>query len=163
VNTGYAASLSGRTYKTTNTGGNWYPLQRYTTKVLRTIYFINNNTGFICGNNGCIMKTTDGGGQIFTGINHTSSIVPQTFLLYQNYPNPFNPATKIRFSLPKSSFATIVIYDVLGRELKTLVNEQLNAGTYEAEWSADKFSSGVYYYKLIAGDFSETRKAVLIK
>lgn len=89
--------------------------------------------------------------------------VPQIYSLEQNYPNPFNPATKIRFALPKSSYAKLVIFDALGRELETLVSEQLNAGTYEADWSGGKFSSGIYYYKLAAGDFTVTKKMVLIK
>ncbi len=97
------------------------------------------------------------------GIININSELPNQFSLLQNYPNPFNPTTKIRFALPKSSFATLVIYDVLGREMETLVNEQLNAGIYEADWSADKFASGVYYYKLVAGDYTETRKMILIK
>lgn len=89
--------------------------------------------------------------------------VPAEYKLYQNYPNPFNPATKIKFALPKGSFATLLVYDVLGREMETIVNEQLNAGTYEANWNAGNFSSGVYYYKVIAGDFVETKKMVLVK
>ncbi len=97
------------------------------------------------------------------GIININSEVPNQYSLSQNYPNPFNPTTKIQFALPKSSFAKIVIYDALGRELETLVNEQLNAGTYEADWSAVKFSSGVYYYKLSAGSFVETRKMILLK
>jgi uncharacterized delta-60 repeat protein len=97
------------------------------------------------------------------GITPVSSEIPDAFLLDQNYPNPFNPKTKIKFGLPTSSFAKLVVYDMLGRELETLVNEQLNAGTYEADWNASKFTSGVYYYKLTSGDFAETRKAVLIK
>jgi uncharacterized delta-60 repeat protein len=97
------------------------------------------------------------------GITPISNEIPETFRLKQNYPNPFNPTTKIRFALPKSSFATLVIYDVLGREAAILVNEQLNAGTYEADWNADKFSSGVYYYKISAGDFTDTKKMVLLK
>jgi len=97
------------------------------------------------------------------GIININSEIPKEFSLSQNYPNPFNPSTKIRFALPKSSFATLVVYDMLGREMETLVNEQLNAGTYEADWSADKFASGVYYYKLVAGDFAGTKKMILVK
>jgi hypothetical protein len=92
-----------------------------------------------------------------------SSDLPTEFGLRQNYPNPFNPATKIRFTLPKRSFAKLVIYDALGRELETIVNEQLNAGTYEVDWSGDKFSSGVYYCKLSSADFVVTKKMVLLK
>ncbi len=99
----------------------------------------------------------------FVGVNGIGNTIPETYKLYQNYPNPFNPSTKIQFALPKSSFAKIVVYDMLGKEIETLVNEQLNAGTYEADFDGSKLSSGVYYYKLIAGDFTETKKMVLMK
>jgi len=97
------------------------------------------------------------------GIKPVSTEIPNGYKLSQNYPNPFNPTTKIRFALPKSSFAKLVVYDALGREMETIVNEQLNAGTYEADWSADKFSSGVYYYKIQTADFNQTKKMILIK
>jgi uncharacterized delta-60 repeat protein len=104
------------------------------------------------------------------GIKPISTEIPNGYKLLQNYPNPFNPTTKIRFALPKSSFAKLVIYDELGRVTETIVNEQLNAGTYEVNWNAGKFSSGVYYYKLTADasaslskGFSETKKLILIK
>ena len=96
--------------------------------------------------------------------------MPDKFSLYQNYPNPFNPTTKIKFALPKSSFTTIKIYNTLGSEVATLVNEQLQPGTYEVEFDGSKFASGVYYYKLIVrqagsstGDYTETKKMVLVK
>ncbi len=98
-----------------------------------------------------------------TGIKPISNEVPNKFSLSQNYPNPFNPSTKIKFALPNSSFAKLVVYDALGRELETLVNEQLNAGTYEANWIASNYPSGVYFYTLTSGDYSETSKMILIK
>jgi hypothetical protein len=94
--------------------------------------------------------------------------------LFQNYPNPFNPVTKIKYQIPLSRgvsagrgvFTKLIIYDILGREIATLVNEQLKPGTYEVEWSAtgggSNYPSGVYFYKLITNDFSETKKMVLI-
>jgi uncharacterized delta-60 repeat protein len=97
------------------------------------------------------------------GIKPISTEIPNAYKLLQNYPNPFNPTTKIRFAIPKSSFAILVVYDALGRETETLVNEQLNAGTYEVDWNAGKFSSGVYYYKIQTTDFSQTKKMILIK
>jgi uncharacterized delta-60 repeat protein len=99
----------------------------------------------------------------FVGIQPVTNEIPKEFKLYDNYPNPFNPTTKIRFALPKSSFAKLVIYDILGREAETLVNEQLNAGIYEADWNAKNFSSGVYIYKLSAGEFVDTKKMVLTR
>ena len=97
------------------------------------------------------------------GIINISSEIPNEFSLGQNYPNPFNPATKIKFALHNKSFANLVIYDGLGREVETIVNEQLNAGSYEADWNASNFPSGVYFYKLTTGDFSKTNKMLLIK
>lgn len=99
----------------------------------------------------------------FIAIENIGTIIPDEFTLSQNYPNPFNPTTKIRFALPKSSFAKLVVYDILGREAAIIVSEQLNAGTYEADWNASNFPSGVYYYKLISDDYSETKKMILIK
>ncbi len=96
-----------------------------------------------------------------------STEIPNNFSLSQNYPNPFNPSTKITFSIPPSKGARgmtrLIIYDILGREISTLVNEQLQPGTYEVEWDGTNFPSGVYFYKLITSDFTETRKMVLVK
>lgn len=86
-----------------------------------------------------------------------------SFFLDQNYPNPFNPATTIRYSIPKESFVTLKIYDVLGRELETLVDEEKTAGIYETKWSATGYQSGLYFYRLRAGPFSETKKLLLLK
>ena len=87
----------------------------------------------------------------------------QSYLLNQNYPNPFNPSTTIQFSLPAKEFVTLKIYDVLGKEITTLVNEELNAGSYKNDWNASNLSSGVYFYRLQAGKFSQTRKLTLVK
>jgi hypothetical protein len=102
------------------------------------------------------------------GIKPISNNVPGQFILYQNYPNPFNPVTTIKFDIPKQSEVKIVVFDILGREVSTLVNEQLKPGTYEVVWSApsgdaSNFSSGVYYYQLRAGNYIDTKKLVLVK
>ncbi|MCI0448948.1 MAG: T9SS type A sorting domain-containing protein [Chlorobi bacterium] len=97
------------------------------------------------------------------GIRPISSNVPVKFNLSQNYPNPFNPAANIKFDIPKSAFIKLVIYDVIGREVSVLVNEQLSAGSYKADWDASNYPSGVYFYKLQAGDYRETKKMVLVK
>jgi hypothetical protein len=109
------------------------------------------------------------------GIQNISTEIPSRFSLSQNYPNPFNPETKIKFDIPLSRgvsegrgvLVRLVIYDILGKEIATLVNEQLKPGTYEVEWSAtcggSNYPSGVYFYKLIANEFTETKKMVLIK
>ncbi|HEX2786967.1 MAG TPA: T9SS type A sorting domain-containing protein [Ignavibacteria bacterium] len=96
-------------------------------------------------------------------VQNISSIVPQKYSLHQNYPNPFNPVTKIGFQIPKSGVVKISIYDITGKKISSLVNEQLNAGSYETIWNGDKFSSGVYYYTIEVNDFVETRKMLLVK
>ncbi len=88
---------------------------------------------------------------------------PKMFKLYPNYPNPFNPLTKMIFDIPKQDLVTLKVFDVLGREVSTLVNVQLKPGTYEVDWDGSSFASGVYYYKLISGEFVETKKMILLK
>jgi DNA-binding beta-propeller fold protein YncE len=88
---------------------------------------------------------------------------PTAFLLNQNYPNPFNPSTTISYTLPQAEQVTLKVYDVLGHEVATLVNEIKAAGNYTAMFNADKFSSGIYFYKLQAGNFAETKKMMLVK
>ena len=111
---------------------------------------------------------TINGGKIFKmekpiGIQNISGEIPGEFSLLQNYPNPFNPATKIRFSIPKSSNVKLVVYDMLGREAALLVNEQLSPGTYEYEFNASELTSGTYFYRLQSEDFSEIKKMILVK
>lgn len=88
---------------------------------------------------------------------------PLTFSLEQNYPNPFNPTTTIGYSIPSNNFVTIKLYDILGNEVITLVNEQKQAGKYEMLYNASNLASGVYYYQINAGDFTQTRKLMLMK
>ncbi|MBS1518798.1 MAG: T9SS type A sorting domain-containing protein [Bacteroidetes bacterium] len=96
-------------------------------------------------------------------VNNISSETPGDFKLYQNYPNPFNPSTMIRFDLVNKNFVTLKIFDVLGREIKTLVNSNYAAGTYEVDFNAAGLPSGIYYYTLKAGGFSDSKKLMLIR
>ncbi len=86
-----------------------------------------------------------------------------SFKLSQNYPNPFNPKTKISYSIPQTNFVIIKVYDLIGKEIATLVNEQKTIGNYEVEFDGSNLSSGIYFYKMQAGDFTDTKKLVLIK
>jgi len=97
------------------------------------------------------------------GITPISNQVPKNFNLSQNYPNPFNPTTKIHFETVSLGKVSLKIYDILGREVSTLVNEELNPGTYEVNWDAGNFASGIYLYKLSADDFIQVKKMVLVK
>ncbi len=94
---------------------------------------------------------------------HENILSPFLFSLSQNYPNPFNPSTSINFTLPKGGFTSLKIYDILGKEVTTLCNEELNAGNYTRTWNASNYSSGVYFYRLSAGNFSTTKKMMLVK
>ena len=100
-----------------------------------------------------------------TGIKDESTSISkhETFSLLQSYPNPFNPSTKIKYSIPQTSQVQIKVFDVLGNEIETLVNEEQPAGTYELTWYAGQLPSGVYFYQLKAGDFVETKKMLLLK
>lgn len=96
-------------------------------------------------------------------IKQNSNIVPEKFSLSQNYPNPFNPSTTIKFSIPENSFVSLKIYDINGKEISELVNKNLSQGEYEANFDARKLSSGVYFYTLRTGNFTETKIMSLIK
>lgn len=95
--------------------------------------------------------------------NEYNKAKPDSYLLNQNFPNPFNPSTQIRFAVPHYSFITLKIYDMMGREVKNLVNEYKQAGYYNVTFDGSNLASGIYIYKLITGDFTDTRKMILIK
>jgi Concanavalin A-like lectin/glucanases superfamily/Secretion system C-terminal sorting domain len=97
-----------------------------------------------------------------TGVENENKL-PETFSLSQNYPNPFNPSTTIKYSLPFSGFVTIKVYDVLGNEITTLVNEDEPSGNHSVQFNATSFSSGLYFYSLQSGNFIETKKMLLLK
>jgi hypothetical protein len=123
---------------------------------------------FVSDNSGA---NSDGWAAIITSDTTITSVrednensgVPSTFQLHQNYPNPFNPTTNIRFQITRFSDATLKVYDILGREVATLVNEQLTPGSYETTFDGARLSSGVYFYRLQAGGFVQTKKLVLQK
>jgi len=100
---------------------------------------------------------------LLSGIRSSVNERPNKYVLYQNYPNPFNPTTTIKYSIPKASVVTIKVYDVLGSELTTLLNEEKPGGSYEVNFDATAYGTGVYFYRIQAGSFIETKKLVLIK
>jgi hypothetical protein len=89
--------------------------------------------------------------------------IPKQFSLSQNYPNPFNPVTMIDYQLPMTSHVELNVFNLLGQKIATLVNERLQAGYHQMAWEASGFASGVYYYQLIAGDYREVRKMILLR
>jgi photosystem II stability/assembly factor-like uncharacterized protein len=158
----YLASpvMSNRLYFTKNGGLNFYPVTSLVEFNVKSFSFVNPNTGFVCGDSGKVLKTTNGGLTfVVTGIGS----LPNTYSLKQNYPNPFNPVTNIRFELPKSGFVELTIYDINGREITKLVEQQMNAGSYITDWDASDYACGVYIYSIEAGDYRESKRMVLLK
>jgi photosystem II stability/assembly factor-like uncharacterized protein len=150
----------GRILRTTDAGLTWLQQASGTGVILRAVHFIDTYTGWACGDNGTILKTTTGG---FTAIEPISNEVPSEFKLHQNYPNPFNSVTGLKFEIARLENVKLIVHDLLGRELFVLVNEELQPGTYEVEFNGLNYPSGSYYYRLIAGDYAETKRFVLIK
>jgi Secretion system C-terminal sorting domain len=101
--------------------------------------------------------------EVVTDVNENGGTTPKEFSLSQNYPNPFNPATTIKYSIPNSSKVTLKVYDILGKEVASLVNETKNTGNYEVSFDASKFASGMYIYTITAGNFTASKKMMLLK
>lgn len=167
----YACGSSGLMFKTTDGGDNWILHSVPTSKSLNSIYFFNDTRGFAVGDSGTILFTSNGG---VTGIEKGESTIPDKFQLFQNYPNPFNPSTIISYQLSRKlsgSFVTLKIYNVLGKEVATLVSEEQQTGKHSAIFDAtnknqlttNKLTSGVYYYRLKAGNFVETKGMIYLK
>ncbi len=115
------------------------------------------------GSERCDIGATGGSGNcIITSVKEILSL-PSQFMLNQNYPNPFNPSTTIKYEISKPSYITLKVFDILGREITTLVNEEKPAGTYELTWNAENLQSGVYFYRIQTGDLVVTKKMVLLR
>jgi photosystem II stability/assembly factor-like uncharacterized protein len=171
-NTGWAVGELGWLLRTTDGGENWFENGPETSEELRSVFFVNEEVGFIVGTNGTILKTVNGGGSS-TSVTDDQKLILSSFQLSQNYPNPFNPSTKISWKSSVESWQTLTIYDLLGNETATLVDEYKEAGIYEIEFSAKGRSatggdaydlpSGIYFYQLKAGSFTETKKMILLR
>jgi photosystem II stability/assembly factor-like uncharacterized protein len=126
----------------------------------RDMIFVDDHHGWIASDNGIYF--TEHGNQVM-GIKDQKFVLPDKFELKQNYPNPFNPSTKIQYQVVGNFYVYLKIYDVLGNEVETLVNEEKPAGVYEVEFDGSNLSSGIYFYQLKAGNFVETRKMILLR
>ncbi|MBK7632567.1 MAG: T9SS type A sorting domain-containing protein [Ignavibacteriales bacterium] len=134
-----------------------YEVQEYFEDTLRFVFT------FMDGNVYSFSKTIPISGEGHPSAVEDEEVLPKEFSLSQNYPNPFNPSTSIQYSIGSRQFVSLKIYDVIGNEVATLVNEYRNSGSYDTEFNADKLSSGVYYYQLRAGSFVQTKKMILMK
>jgi photosystem II stability/assembly factor-like uncharacterized protein len=147
-------------YHTSNGGQSWtkefsksgYSLNMFGIKPLESLWV----AGEAC-------KIIRYNGDLTTSVSDQNSYLPTQFALLQNYPNPFNPITKIRYDIATASQVTLKIYDVLGEEVITLVNEYVQPGRYTVDWNAESFASGVYLYTIQAGGFIQTKKMMLLK
>ena len=150
--------------RTYDGGQNWDQQPVNVSGNLWKVFFANSNDGWLIewayssGSN--ILHTTNGG---IMGVKVISTNTPEEFHLFQNFPNPFNPTTTIRYDIKTKGSVELKVFDLLGREITTLVNENQTPGTYEVVFDATSLSSGVYLYKLQSGDFVKTRKMLIVK
>ncbi len=154
---GWIVGMNGEILHSTDGGINWTAQTSGTTATLRDVFFTSLTNGYAVGNNGTILHYTQ-----ITDVEEQPTQLTE-FKLEQNYPNPFNPSTVISYQLPISSKVTLQVYDILGREVATLIDEEKSAGSYEIDFNASHLASGIYYYQLRAGDFVQTRKMILVK
>ncbi|NOS86776.1 MAG: T9SS type A sorting domain-containing protein [Ignavibacteria bacterium] len=164
---GYAITASNKLAFSSD-GGSIWSLHDVTIpdRNINAVQFVDPLNGFI-GGDSVFLKTTNGG---LTFITMQQNEIPVSYSLSQNYPNPFNPVTNIKFEIPKSGFVKITIFDLLGREITTLIDQQMQPGSYNIDWDASKYPSGVYFYKLevrqagsSTGDYVDSKKMVLVK
>lgn len=160
----YILGENGGIKRSTNNGLSWVTMTTAGVTNVKHFDFIQYNNivvGYAVSSSGIVIKTMDTLG-ILTG-NVNSNTTANEFSLSQNYPNPFNPVTGINYSVARESFVNMVVTDILGREVYTAVNEFKKAGNYSVSVDGSGFGSGVYFYKLTAGDFTQTRKMILLK
>ena len=159
---GTAVGETGLILSTTDGGDTWNQQFSPTLTDFSDIEYSQNNSGIIKGEDGVIIGTKKGT-QIVGIESEQQNSLPDNFYLSQNFPNPFNPGTTLRYSIPNHSMVIIKVYDILGNEIETLINEEKPAGTYEITWYPANLSSGVYFYQLRAGSYIETKKMILLK
>ena len=158
VSYGYASTSNG-IYRTLDGGSTWTLNIGLTCESLA---FISPAEGWGASSSYGIVHTKNGGVSSVETIEN-GDFIPNGYSLEQNYPNPFNPSTTILFNLPQNEFVTLKIYDILGKEIATLINQELNAGSYKNLWNPSNLASGIYFYSLQAGKFNQTRKMIFLK
>jgi photosystem II stability/assembly factor-like uncharacterized protein len=155
----WAVGQCGNILRTTNGGDSWDSVLVATKANLNAVYFVDKNHGWAVGDSGVILNYDNGK---INNINN-SPIQITAPLLLQNYPNPFNPITKIKFQISRSNHVSLKVNDILGREVATLVDEELKPGNYEKIFDGTRVVSGVYFYQLKSGSYIGTKKLILIK
>lgn len=165
INTGFTVGQNRTIMKTTNNGAFWYlqvlPLNISSSITFSNINFRTTTLGWAVGDSGIILKTTNSGELV--GVQYLGNEIVEKYRLSQNYPNPFNPNTTIEFDIAKATHAILSIYDLTGKEIEVLIDQDLQRGSYRVNYNAFNLSSGVYCYKLKTNEFIETKKLVLLK
>jgi photosystem II stability/assembly factor-like uncharacterized protein len=156
---GWVVGGAGTLYSTTNAGLNWIAEQSQTGQDLNSIHSFDGLNAWAVGNIGVIITNYTPP----TNVDNENNIVPNSLVLEQNYPNPFNPSTIIKFSVPERSNTIIKVYNTVGSEVATLLNEVKQPGTYEVNFNATGLSSGAYYYSVQTDNFREVKKMILLK
>lgn len=156
---------SGQLWYSADSGKTW-SRQSFPNTGIKDIVFTNQSNGWLCTSNGDVYWTDNKGTPVVSAKSEVK--LPVEYVLYQNYPNPFNPSTRINFSLPARSSVSLKIFDMLGREINTIVNQELGAGYHSFAWNGDdymgnKVSAGIYLYSMRADNFTFTRKMLLLK
>lgn len=158
-NEGWVVGGAGTLYSTTNSGSNWIAHTTQTGQDLNSIHSFDGLNAWSVGNSGVIISNYSPS----TGVENELSEIPDQIILEQNYPNPFNPSTKISFSLPARNFVSLKVYNVVGSEIATILNDNLDGGYHEVTFNASGLNSGVYFYTISTNKFTETRKMILMK
>jgi len=158
---------NGTVRMTTNGGDTWFidPYFNSATGSITSIFQMprSSKTFTAISNNNTLLVASEDSVTVIIGIQNINTEIPKTFSLSQNYPNPFNPNTSFDLQLSKSGFVKLEIYDITGKAVETLISQDLKAGTYKIDWNGSKYSSGVYFYKVITNEIVETKKMVLVK
>lgn len=159
--TNLLAGTDGGVFLSTNNGTSWIQVNEGLTDTLVSALAVT-STNLLVGTHmsGVWRRPLS---EMIASIDPILNELPDKFSLDQNYPNPFNPTTTIKYDLPRASHVSLSVYDVLGREIVTLLNEEKSPGTYTIQWDATGVSSGVYFYRLRAGDFVRTRRMLILK
>jgi hypothetical protein len=156
----FAGSYQLGVYRSTNNGATWssYGLNQFTIEALAV-----NGVQLFAGIEGPLQRRRISPTESLAGITALEITTPLEFSLAQNYPNPFNPTTTIQFSIPQDEHVVLSIFDINGSEVVRLVDERLASGVYERTWNARSMASGVYFYRIDAGSFSQVKRLTLVK
>ena len=163
ANHGTAVGMEGVILNTTDGGFTWTKQQSHTDNRLAGVFFSDINTGTVVGDYGTILRTINNGATSIERMSDRLNAYPKRLSLSQNYPNPFNASTIISYSVPSTSFVSLQVFDMLGRQVSNLVSEELAVGHYSTLWNAGKMPSGIYVCRLTAGSVIDTKKLMLVR